>query len=152
VTRVLAEVGRPLMVSCVVCAIEDSDEGRRAALEADRVARDRGARLVLVQSAPAPRSHVYGVAMDASEEERERIAEAQPLLADVACGCTAEDVSQRVEFGPPVDVLLRVLAEENAELLVVGTRRRGAVRSLLSGSLAHKMIELSPCPVLVVPT
>ena len=139
-------------MGCVVCAVDDSEQSRRAALVADRVAQDRCARLVLVDSIPAPRSHMYGVALDPSEEEQEKIDEAQRVLSDVASSCAAEDLSQRVEFGAPVDVLLRVLSDENAELLVVGTRRRGAVRSLLAGSLAHKMIEVSPCPVLVVPT
>jgi nucleotide-binding universal stress UspA family protein len=151
VTREHAGAPDSRQVSCVVCAVDESEPSRQAALVADRIARDRRARLVLVQSAPAPRGHVYGVAMDTSEEEQERIAEAQRMLGKVAGSCHAEDVSERFEFGPTVDVLLRVLAEENAELLVLGARQRGAVRSLLSGSLAHKMIEISPCPVLVVP-
>ena len=94
---------------------------------------------------------MYGVSVDTEPEELGAKEEAGRLLGAVAETCRAEDVSWRVEFGPLVDLLLRVLADERGDLLVVGKRRRGAVRSALRGSVADKMLELSPCPVVVVP-
>ncbi len=152
----LAQRERPVSTDaptsvCVVCSIDDSEQSKTAARVADGLARGLGGRLVLVHSAPAPRSIMYGVPVDPSEHEQERIKEAENVLSDVAAGCKAAEVASRVEFGPPPDVLMRVLADENADLLVLASRRHGSVRSLLSGSLAHKMIEISPCPVVVVP-
>jgi hypothetical protein len=37
-------------------------------------------------------------------------------------------------------------------LVVVGTRRRGALRAALVGSVSLELIATSPVPVLVVPT
>jgi nucleotide-binding universal stress UspA family protein len=45
-----------------------------------------------------------------------------------------EQVSHRAELGPPDEALVRVIEEEHADLLVVGTGGRGAMRSILLGS------------------
>ena len=39
----------------------------------------------------------------------------------------------------------------DAQLLVVGTRGRGGVRSMLLGSVGREMIQRAACPVVVVP-
>lgn len=75
---------------------------------------------------------------------------ARRLLDEVARTCSSEQVSERAEFGSPVEVLVRVIEDEHADLLVVATRGRGAMRSMLLGSVAHEMLAVSPCPVVVV--
>ena len=54
--------------------------------------------------------------------------------------------------GPPTLVLLRVAAERDADLIVVGTRGRGGAPGLLLGSTSHQVLQLSDRPVTVVPT
>ncbi|WP_108248597.1 universal stress protein [Planctomonas deserti] len=44
-----------------------------------------------------------------------------------------------------------VNAAESADLIVVGTHRRGAVPGLLLGSVTHDVLVNMPCPVMVVP-
>lgn len=51
--------------------------------------------------------------------------------------------------GHPVSVLSGVSAD--ADLLVVGTRGRGPVRSALLGSVSHGVLHHAPCAVAVVP-
>jgi nucleotide-binding universal stress UspA family protein len=58
-------------------------------------------------------------------------------------------VALHVEPGHPADLLVRHSAE--ADLLVVGTRGRGAVASALLGSVALHCVSSSACPVVVVP-
>ena len=138
------------MAGCIVCGIDDSSGARKAARVADELARDLGARLVLVHGTPVAPSVMYGVPFDNDAFQRDAMEDARRLLEDVARACSAEEMSQRAEFGSPVEVLVRVIEDEHADLLVVGTRGRGAMRSVLLGSVAHEMLAVSPCPVVVV--
>lgn len=138
------------MAGAVVCGIDDSAGARGAARVADRLARDLGARLVLVHGAPAAPSVMYGVPFDNDAFQRDVLEDARRLLEDVARDCGSEQIAKRAELGSAIEVLLRTLQEETAQFLVVGTRGRGAMRSVLLGSVAHEMIAVAPCPVVVV--
>nr|WP_205528367.1 universal stress protein [Desertimonas flava] len=50
--------------------------------------------------------------------------------------------------GPPARSLLE--HADHADLVVVGSRGRGGFRSLLFGSVAHRVAEHAACPVVVV--
>jgi nucleotide-binding universal stress UspA family protein len=138
------------MAGCVVCGVDDSSDARKAVPVANDLARRLGARLVLVHAAPASPGVMYGVPFDSDAFQREALADARRLVEEVAATCDVDDVVQRAEFGSPTDVLARVLEEERADFLVVGTRGRGAMRSVLLGSVAREMLAVSPCPVVVV--
>ncbi|MGE5289137.1 MAG: universal stress protein [Micromonosporaceae bacterium] len=58
-------------------------------------------------------------------------------------------VTSRVLPGDPARVLTQ--AAETDDVLVVGTRGRSRLRSLLLGSVAQGCAERSPCPVVVIP-
>lgn len=57
-------------------------------------------------------------------------------------------VSERVSAGDPRELLLEMAAD--ASLLVLGSRGRGTVASLLLGSVSVALAAHSPCPVVVV--
>lgn len=57
-------------------------------------------------------------------------------------------VHRRVVHQHPVRALTSV--SDGAQLLVVGCRGRGAVRSMLLGSVSHGVLHLATCPVAVV--
>jgi nucleotide-binding universal stress UspA family protein len=48
--------------------------------------------------------------------------------------------------------LLRAASEESADLIVVGSRARSALREAMLGSVAHYVTHHASCPVVVVPT
>lgn len=60
------------------------------------------------------------------------------------------EVAQSVEARDPADQLLRVAEETNAELIVIGLRRRTPVGKLIMGSAAQTVLLDADAPVLAV--
>jgi nucleotide-binding universal stress UspA family protein len=52
--------------------------------------------------------------------------------------------------GPPAMAVIRVAKRKGAHLIVVGTHGRTGVQRMLMGSVAERIVRLSPCPVLTV--
>lgn len=77
--------------------------------------------------------------------EREVLDEASELLQ--AIGLAAEQI---VETGVAGPTICRVAAEGGYELVVLGSRGHGELKSLLVGSTSAAVIHGAPCPVLVV--
>ena len=55
-----------------------------------------------------------------------------------------------VKTGIPGEALIRYSKEQNADLVIVGIRRHGAIEKILVGSTTEAVLRHSPCPVLVV--
>jgi nucleotide-binding universal stress UspA family protein len=58
------------------------------------------------------------------------------------------DVERIVSEGSPGDVLVE--AADGADLVVVGSRGRGGLRSALLGSVSSHVVQHAPCPVVIV--
>lgn len=72
----------------------------------------------------------------------------EDILSDV--GCKTESVKARADIGYPVPTILNVAEEEEADLIVMGTRGLGRLSGLLLGSISRAVVEDAPCPVLLV--
>ena len=75
------------------------------------------------------------------------LASVEQFVAETAPG-GAERAQIRVEAGVPYETL--VTAAEEADLVVVGTHGRTGLPHLLLGSVAERVVRLSPCPVVTV--
>lgn len=60
------------------------------------------------------------------------------------------EVTGRVDFGQPSDVILRAVRDLDADLVVVATRGLGGFRHLLLGSTAETVVQKCRVPVLTV--
>jgi nucleotide-binding universal stress UspA family protein len=59
----------------------------------------------------------------------------------------APSVQVKVAVGKPAVEILRVVREEGADLIVMGTHGRTGLRHLLLGSVAKAITRHAPCPV-----
>jgi nucleotide-binding universal stress UspA family protein len=59
-------------------------------------------------------------------------------------------VATLVSTGLPADEIVKRTKEDGYDLIVMGARGRGAVTSLLLGSVSHAVLNRSPSAVLIV--
>ena len=114
------------------------------------LARDYGARLVVLHVAELP-AVVAGDGMLMMpypidpEPLREQLQQLKPDDPKVP-------VEHRLVEGYPADQILRVAAESNCDLILMGTHGRTALNRLLMGSVAEQVVRKATCPVLTVKT
>ena len=128
------------MNGTVVVGFVDSAVGRAAVDAAVRECQQRSARLVVVSSVTGgPGNELY--------EQRDAIAR---LMEEVAQAGMEMDVREYARGNDPATDLLEVAEEVNADLIVIGLRRRSPVGKLLLGSNAQKILLEASIPVLAV--
>ena len=134
----MGAIGSPIVVGYV-----DSPEGPaaldRAIIEADQ----RGARLVVINS------HKGGQALDknvAAELEESMVTVRERLEA----AGVEHEFRQLVRGVDPAEDLIAVADEVDADLIVIGLRRRTPVGKLIMGSNAQQVLLDASCPVLAV--
>ena len=59
-------------------------------------------------------------------------------------------VEQHVREGYPATIIIEEATELGADLLVIGTHGHTGLKHLLLGSIAERVVQKSPCPVLTV--
>jgi nucleotide-binding universal stress UspA family protein len=94
-----------------------------------------------------------GVAAPEAVDEAwsEAHAEASAALERTIGGVsTPAEVKLIVEIGSPGPTLTRLAEEMSCDVIVVGSRGRGAIKRALLGSISTHVVHNAPCPVLVV--
>lgn len=136
------------MFKTVLFPVDQSQEARNAAEVAIDVVKQYGSRLILL-------SVVEESSSDESDEE-------SPMKSPTAVAKLLENVEeifskQGIEVqviekqGKPAFTICDVADEINANLIVMGCRGLGLTEEGANDSVTNRVINLSPCPVLIVP-
>jgi nucleotide-binding universal stress UspA family protein len=137
----------------ILAAIDGSRDADEALTQAIDLAEAEHARLAIFSAVVAPPSIAYtgGGGAAAAKFAREAEETTQSLLHD-AVERVPDGVSvSTIMSGKPVrGALLHQITEGDHDLVVMGSRGRGAVRSALLGSVSHHLLHHSPVPVLIV--
>lgn len=88
-----------------------------------------------------------GISLTEASERLQRHVEQSLSRADLE-SCR-DRVTLHLKVGPPAEAIVRLAAEIDADLIVIGTHGRRGVRRLLIGSVAEATIRGAGCPVLV---
>ena len=133
--------GEERHVAVVVVGLVPNARGQAALEHGLRESRQRGARLVVVNSSRG----------DALVDEDFLQGDGlRRLHEELAASGVPFQVRQPVHGRDVAEELAAVVAETSAELLVIGVRRRTPVGKLLMGSAAQRILLEVDCPILAV--
>ena len=127
-----------------------SDCSRYAFRLAGMLAREQGARLVILHVKPTLGPMVaYGEALAELEPDgsQEKLLE---ILHRLRVWDPMVQVEHRLVDGEGAQEILRHAAEIEADLIVRGTHGRTGLNGLLMGSVAGEVLRTAPCPVVTV--
>ena len=140
------------MEGSIICGVDGSNESRIALRVAAQLSRRLGLRLVLAHVAQAAVfAPAYGSGPIVETPTGRELRVGAELLEDLAVDEGLTDATLRSLYGLPAERLADLGDEEDAELIVVGSRGRGAFKAAFLGSVSRDLIGVARCPVLVVP-
>lgn len=136
------------MFKTVLFPIDQSRESREAADTVANVVKTYGSQLYIlsVVEAPGDIKQPSDVEMASPEAIADLLQTAKNLFADQGI-----DASILEREGKPAFVICDVADEIEAELIIMGSRGMGLTEEGAADSVTNRVINLSPCPVLIVP-
>jgi nucleotide-binding universal stress UspA family protein len=139
----------------ILVAIDGSIHAERALAEAADLAEGNNAALTVMTSVPDTSSWLismsYGQGTDLSVLAQETEREYTKLLDSAVDGLPQNiSVTKILTHGRPGRHILEQLQTGKHDLVVMGSRGRGEVSSLLLGSVSHQVLNASPAAVLIV--
>ena len=138
------------MYQHIVLAADGSDNAVRACKEAIKIAKltpPAKIDIVFVASFDKVKQEMLRVSSPESLElkRRQKIANVEQLLKDEAVPYVVTIL--RGEPGPEI---VRYVNEQNADLVVIGSRGLNSLQEMVLGSVSHKVMKRVNCPALVV--
>jgi nucleotide-binding universal stress UspA family protein len=136
------------MLEKLLLAVDQSEHSRKAIPATVELARAGGGTVHVLHVRelyyPVPPT----VAGTSAEEAQQLVDGIVEELKDA--GVTAEGAVRPSTGGSPAGAILEYAREVSCGMIVVGSHGHSVLGGLLIGSVAHKLTQLSTCPVLVV--
>jgi nucleotide-binding universal stress UspA family protein len=137
----------------ILVAIDGSPDADQALTQAIDLAESQHARLTLFSAPVEPPTVAFvGVSSEATANLfRDAKAEAETVLKTAVHRIPDQvSVSSVLSSEPVRPALIHQITAGHHDLVVMGSRGRGALRSMLLGSVSHYVLHHSPAPVLIV--
>jgi nucleotide-binding universal stress UspA family protein len=148
----LDEAPRAVHFDRILCPVDFSDSSIAALTYAMSLAEEADARLTALHVLEIPPGVYEAAGIDPTEfqgaSQAASLTRLHELIPDsVRTFCTVETV---VSEGRASHEILRLAAEGNVNLIVMGVRGRGALDLTVFGSNTHHVIRTATCPVLTI--
>jgi nucleotide-binding universal stress UspA family protein len=136
------------MFTKILVPVDASDHSVRAMNAATDLARTTGAELVVLHVLEHEATWAADVDLESLPEATELVDAYVRSAKDAGIPARGEVV--RASHGRTPRVILDMARSESVDLILMGTRGLSDWRSVLLGSVTHKVVHLADCPVLVV--
>lgn len=137
------------MFKTVLFPIDQSRESREAVETVAGVVKTYSSRLTILSVVETPEeapTSAADIEMTSAKAIAKLLADAKALF--LSQGIEAEIIERE---GKPAFTICDVADELNAELIIMGCRGLGLTEEGAAESVTNRVINLSPCPVLIVP-
>lgn len=137
------------MFTTVLFPVDQSREAREAAETVADIVKTYNSRLILlsvVEKSSKEQETKQGEIMSSADAVAKLLQRAQALFANK--GIEADLIERE---GMPSFTICDVADEMNADLIIMGCRGLGLTMESASESVTNRVINLSPCPVLIIP-
>lgn len=123
-----------------------SHSGDAAMRMASVLAKDTGAKLIIVHVEESPQVYTggefyYGVPEPAQEDLERMLGEIKPTYPEV-------EYEHRLVTGTPAGAIVKLAEDENVDMIIMGTHGRTGLARMLMGSVAEAIVRKAKCPVL----
>ena len=138
--------------STVVVGTDGSAGAERALERAARLAASDGARLHVVTAYHDGGPFKERLGDSARVDPIDVVRVAEEVLARAAAHARRHGVEPELHAreGDPAEALIEVAEEQDADLIVVGSRGLTGIKRYLLGSVSSKVSEHAPCSVMIV--
>jgi nucleotide-binding universal stress UspA family protein len=125
-----------------------STMGQTALEMATALARDRGAKLLIVHVEEPPVAYGGGELYYGIDEPNRQ--ELQRMLSEVVPTDPSVGYEHRLLIGSPASAIVHLAEKEGVDMIVMPTHGRTGLLRLLMGSVAEEVVRKAKCPVLTV--
>jgi len=135
-------------VKTILVPLDGSRLGELAITPAVDLARDKGARLILLRAAEA-----HTLVADPTEAQVAAVREAEDYLAAVRTRVATADIPEvetSVWYGPPAEAIVEAARYRGADLIVMSSHGRSGLGRLVLGSVAEMVLRATPTPILLI--
>src|SRR4051794_342793 len=139
----------------VLVPVDGSPHAARALAEAGDLVRGNGAGLTVMTVAPDPAAWLlggagWGATVDLDKIIRDTETEYRAMLDEAIATVADLKPAAVLAHGRAAHAIVDQVKTAGHDLVVMGSRGRGDIRSLLLGSVSHEVLQTSPAAVLVV--
>jgi nucleotide-binding universal stress UspA family protein len=140
------------MPRTIVVGTDGSKPAEEAVRQATELASREGARLHLVAAYPDPqvlREKIAGAATTQNVDMR-GVAIAVLKRAEHHVRDAGVELETYAREGDPAEVIIQVASEQQADLIIVGSRGLTGIKRFLLGSVSEKVSRHAPCSVMII--
>jgi nucleotide-binding universal stress UspA family protein len=132
----------------ILLAVDGSEPSNRATETALELALGMKAEVIVLHVRELEHTWETAVELDSKEWSVELVEATVRRLKDA--GLSARGEVERSVYGRAARVILEVAQDTGADVIAMGSRGLSDLAGLVMGSVTHKVLHLSHCPVLVV--